>query len=48
MPDPQEVIEQPDYVRPDADPTPDEITDPSHDDYVAPAEGVTRPGGVIR
>lgn len=46
--DPQEVTEQPDYVRPDSDPAGDEITDPSHPDFVKPAEGVTRPGGVLR
>jgi hypothetical protein len=37
-PDPQDVVESPDYVAPDADLTPDPITDPTHPDYVEPAE----------
>ena len=46
--DPQEIIEQPDYVAPDDDPTDPEVTDPADPSYVEPATDVTRPGGVER
>lgn len=46
--DPQEVTEHPDYRAPEADPTDPEVTDPSDPNYVEPAQGVTRPGGIDR
>jgi hypothetical protein len=36
--DPQQVIEQPDYVAPDDDPTDDEVVDPADPSFVEPAE----------
>lgn len=46
--DPQEIVEQPDYVAPANDLTDPEVTDPADPNFVAPAEGVTRPGGIAR
>lgn len=45
--DPQDVIEQPNYVRPDEDPTGPEVTDPNDPNYVEPAVGVSKPKEII-
>lgn len=39
--DPMEAIDQDDYE----DPNPEEVTDPEHSDYVAPAKGIKPLGG---
>lgn len=39
--DPMEALDQEEY----SDPSPEEITDPNHPDFIAPAEGIKPLGG---
>lgn len=41
--DPQDVVEQPDYVAPESDPTDPEVTDENDRNFVHPFLGATKP-----
>lgn len=45
--DPQEVIEQPDYVAPESDNVDGEVTDPDDPNFVEPVIGASKPRGLI-